>query len=167
MVDLMKKNQNIGMTGAKLVYPNGCLQEAGGILWKDGSAWNYGHMKNPTDPEYCYVKEADYISGAAIMIRASLWNEIGGFDESFAPAYYEDTDLAFEVREKGYEVFLQPASVVVHFEGISNGTDTSAGLKNYQVVNQKKFYEKWKDVLETENFENGTNVYLAKDRRAD
>ena len=61
-------------------------------------------------------------------------------------------------------MFLQPASVVVHFEGISNGTDTSAGLKNYQVVNQKKFYEKWKDVLETENFENGTNVYLAKDR---
>ena len=164
MVDLMKENQNIGMTGAKLVYPNGCLQEAGGILWKDGSAWNYGHMKNPTDPEYCYVKEADYISGAAIMIRASLWNELGGFDESFAPAYYEDTDLAFEVRKKGYKVFLQPASVVVHFEGISNGTDTSAGLKNYQVVNQKKFYEKWKDVLETENFENGTNVYLAKDR---
>ena len=146
------------------MYPNGCLQEAGGILWKDGSAWNYGHMKNPTDPEYCYVKEADYISGAAIMIRASLWNELGGFDESFAPAYYEDTDLAFEVRKKGYKVFLQPASVVVHFEGISNGTDTSAGLKNYQVVNQKKFYEKWKDVLETENFENGTNVYLAKDR---
>lgn len=164
MVDLLKENKNIGMAGAKLVYPNGCLQEAGGILWKDGSAWNYGHMKNPTDPEYCYVKEADYISGAAIMIRASLWNEIGGFDESFAPAYYEDTDLAFEVRKHGYKVFLQPASVVVHFEGISNGTDTSKGLKNYQVVNQKKFYEKWKDVLETENFENGTNVYLAKDR---
>ena len=164
MVKLMDEHSDAGMVGAKLIYPNGCLQEAGGILWKDGSAWNYGHMKNPTDPEYCYVKEADYISGAAIMIRASLWNEIGGFDERFVPAYYEDTDLAFEVRKHGYKVFLQPASVVVHFEGISNGTDIFTGLKNYQVVNQKKFYEKWKDVLETEHFENGTNVYLAKDR---
>lgn len=164
MVDLMEQRPEAGMTGAKLVYPHGCLQEAGGILWKDGSAWNYGHMKNPTDPEFCYVKEADYISGAAIMIRTSLWKEIGGFDTAFAPAYYEDTDLAFEVRKHGYKVYLQPASVVVHFEGVSNGTDTSSGLKNYQIVNQKKFFEKWKAVLEEEHFENGTNVYLAKDR---
>lgn len=164
MVELLEEHPEAGMTGAKLVYPHGCLQEAGGILWKDGSAWNYGHMKNPTEPDFCYVKEADYISGAAIMIRTSLWKEIGGFDTAFAPAYYEDTDLAFEVRKHGYKVLLQPASVVVHFEGVSNGTDTSTGLKNYQVVNQKKFFEKWKAVLEAEHFENGTNVYLAKDR---
>lgn len=164
MVDLMEHHPEVGMTGAKLVYPNGCLQEAGGILWKDGSAWNYGHMKNPTEPDFCYVKETDYISGAAIMIRTSLWKEIGGFDEAFAPAYYEDTDLAFEVRKHGYKVMLQPESIVVHFEGVSNGTDTSTGLKSYQIVNQKKFFEKWKDVLGKYHFENGTNVYLAKDR---
>lgn len=163
MVELFEKKKDVGMVGSKLVYPDGCLQEAGGILWKDGSAWNYGHYKNPTGPEYCYVKEADYISGASIMIRASLWKEIGGFDEEFAPAYYEDTDLAFEVRKHGYKVFLQPASVVVHFEGVSNGTDTSTGLKNYQIVNHDKFYKKWKEVLE-EHFDNGEDVYLAKDR---
>lgn len=164
MVELLEAHPEAGMTGAKLVYPYGCLQEAGGILWKDGSAWNYGHMKNPTEPDFCYVKEADYISGAAIMIRTSLWKEIGGFDTAFAPAYYEDTDLAFEVRKHGYKVLLQPTSVVVHFEGVSNGTDTSAGLKNYQVVNQKKFFEKWKEMLQAEHFDNGINVYLAKDR---
>lgn len=164
LVELMKRYKDAGMAGSKLVYPEGYLQEAGGILWKDGSAWNYGHLKDPEDAEYSYVKEVDYISGAAIMIRASLWKEIGGFDKLFAPAYYEDTDLAFEVRKHGYKVLFQPKSIVVHFEGVSNGNDTLSGLKSYQVVNQKKFYRKWKEVLKREHFANGKDVYLAKDR---
>lgn len=164
LADLMEKDGSIGMTGSKLVYSDGHLQEAGGIFWKDASAWNYGHMRNPEDPEYNYVKEADYISGAAIMIRKSLWEEIGGFDQRFAPAYYEDADLAFEVRKRGYKVVYQPLSVVVHFEGVSNGTDLTAGQKKYQVVNQQKFYDKWKDTLEAEHFPNGEDVFLAKDR---
>lgn len=164
LVDLMESDASIGMTGSKLVYSDGHLQEAGGIFWKDASAWNYGHMQNPEGPEFNYVKEVDYISGASIMIRRSLWEEIGGFDERFAPAYYEDADLAFEVRKHGYKVVYQPLSVVVHFEGISNGTDLTAGQKKYQVTNQQKFYDKWKDTLEAEHFPNGENVFLAKDR---
>ena len=81
------------------------------------------------------------------MIRHNLWKEIGGFDETFVPAYYEDSDLAFEVRKHGYKVVYQPLSVVVHFEGISNGTDLSSGQKAYQVANQSKFYEKWNGEL--------------------
>jgi GT2 family glycosyltransferase/ubiquinone/menaquinone biosynthesis C-methylase UbiE len=164
LIQLMEKDETIGLTGSKLVYANGMLQEAGGIFWNDASAWNYGNKCNPEEPEYNYVKEADYISGASIMIRSSLWKEIGGFDERFAPAYYEDSDLAFEVRKHGYKVVYQPLSVVVHFEGISNGTDTSSGQKQYQIVNRDKFYEKWKDVLEKEHFPNAENVFLAKDR---
>lgn len=164
LVDLIGRDEHIGMVGSKLIYPDGRLQEAGGILWKDASAWNYGHLQDSSMPEYNYVKEVDYISGAAIMIRADLWRELGGFDEQFAPAYCEDSDLAFRVRAAGYRVMFQPKSVVVHFEGISNGTDTSAGQKSYQVTNTRKFYEKWKDVLEKEHNPNGVNPFLARDR---
>lgn len=164
LVTLMEKDDSIGMTGSKLVYPDGRLQEAGGILWKDGSAWNYGNRADSNAPEYNYVKEVDYISGASICVRKALWEEIGGFDEQFAPAYCEDSDLAFEVRRRGYKVLYQPLSVVVHFEGVSNGTDTSSGQKAYQVVNQEKFYEKWKDVLTKEHFPNGENAFQARDR---
>ncbi|HBA48965.1 MAG TPA: glycosyl transferase family 2 [Lachnospiraceae bacterium] len=164
LVRLIESADDIGMVGSKLIYPDGFLQEAGGIVWKDASAWNYGNRRNTEDPEFNYVKEADYISGAAIMIRRSLWEEIGGFDERFVPAYYEDTDLAFEVRKHGYRVMYQPLSRVVHFEGISNGTDVQNGLKHYQQVNFQKFYEKWHDVLEAEHEVNAENVFTAKDR---
>ena len=164
LVELIERDEKIGMVGSKMLYPDGRLQEAGGIVWKDASAWNYGHLQDPGLPEYNYVKEADYISGAAIMIRSDLWKKLGGFDENFAPAYYEDTDLAFQVRQAGYKVMYQPKSVIIHFEGVSNGTDVSAGQKAYQVENQKKFYEKWRAVLEKENDPNGVDVFTAKDR---
>ena len=164
MVRLMRENPDIGMTGSKLVYPDGRLQEAGGILWKDGSAWNYGNGSNPALPEFCYVKECDYISGASIMIRTTLWKQLGGFDERFTPAYCEDSDLAFMVRKAGYKVCCQPLSVVIHYEGLSNGISISEGLKAYQRINQSKFYEKWKNELEKNHKPNGEDVFLARDR---
>ena len=164
LLDLIENDATIGMVGSKLVYPNGQLQEAGGIVFADASGWNYGRLSDPDMPEYNYVKEVDYISGAAIMIRAELWRQIGGFDETFAPAYYEDTDLAFSVRKAGLRVVYQPASVVTHFEGISNGKDVTQGQKAYQEINRKKFYEKWKDILQNEQCLDARDLFLARDR---
>jgi len=164
LVEIMEHDESIGLAGSKLVYPDGRLQEAGGILWKDGSAWNYGRLDHPEKPDYNYVKEVDYISGAAILVRKSLWDKLGGFDESFAPAYFEDADFAFTIRQAGYKTVYQPKSVVVHFEGISNGTDMTGGQKQYQVINAEKFYDKWKHILETGHFTNGEDVFLARDR---
>jgi glycosyltransferase involved in cell wall biosynthesis len=96
------------------------------------------------------------------MIKRDLWERIGGFDELFAPAYCEDSDLAFTVRKMGYRVMYQPQSVVVHFEGVSNGTDTSSGLKKYQIENMAKFREKWAEEL-SRHPENGDDVFHARD----
>ena len=169
MVELMERDSTIGMTGSKLVYPNGQLQEAGGIIWKDASGWNFGNRQNPDVSEFNYVKETDYISGASIMIRTSLWEKIGGFDIRFAPAYCEDSDLAFEVRKHGYKVVYQPLSEVIHFEGYTHGSDTEGGIKGseikeYQKLNGIKFYEKWKSVLDKEHFPNAEELFWARDK---
>ncbi|HET6545118.1 MAG TPA: glycosyltransferase [Rhodanobacteraceae bacterium] len=136
-----------GLVGARLVYPDGRLQEAGGIVFNDGSAWNYGRFGDPDDPAFGFRREADYCSGAAIMLRRDLFERLGGFDARYAPAYYEDTDLAFAVRATGRKVFYEPGATVVHFEGVTAGTDPASGIKRHQAINHEAFLAKWKGAL--------------------
>ncbi|MEM4620337.1 MAG: glycosyltransferase [Desulfurococcaceae archaeon] len=164
LLEIIETQPDVGIVGPKLIFPDGKLQEAGGIIWKDASGWNYGRGDDPEKPEYNYVKEVDYISGACILVRRELWDKIGGFDIRYAPAYFEDCDLAFTVRKMGFKVVYQPKSVVVHHEGISHGKDTSTGIKKYQDLNKYKFFEKWKNVLCEEHLENGKDPFLARDR---
>jgi GT2 family glycosyltransferase len=164
LVAAMDADPRAGIVGPMLLFGNGRLQEAGGIIWDDASGWNFGRTDDPAKPEYNYIKQADYISGACLLIRRSLWEELGGFDQRYVPAYYEDTDLCFAVRAAGYKVLYQPASKIYHFEGISNGTDLNSGVKKHQVANKEKFLEKWTDTLQLENFPNAKQVFLARDR---
>jgi GT2 family glycosyltransferase len=152
-----------GLVGSKLIYPDARLQEAGGVIWEDASGLNYGRDGDAMQPEYCFLRDVDYCSGASIMVPRALFEQIGGFDKQLAPAYYEDTDLAFAVRREGYRVIFQPFSVVIHYEGITSGTDIKQGVKSYQAVNQHKMLAKWRDVLATHGTRAG-DVWLARER---
>jgi GT2 family glycosyltransferase/glycosyltransferase involved in cell wall biosynthesis len=164
LVGTFAQRADCGLAGAKLVYPDGRLQEAGGIVFSDGSGWNYGRFGDPRDGAHEYLREVDYCSGAAIILRRELFARLGGFDPHYAPAYYEDTDLAFKVRAAGLKVYYQPAATVVHFEGVSSGTDTTSGTKRFQPINQVKFVERWKDALARQPAP-GTPIAIAREHR--
>lgn len=157
LVSRAQSNPKIGAVGAKLLNEDGTVQEAGGVIFSDGSGWNYGRGWSATDTRIQYARPVDYCSGAALMVRRDLLQKLKGFDTLFVPAYYEDTDLCFQIRKNGYQVWYEPNSVIIHYEGISHGKDISTGIKAVQEQNRIKFLAKWNNVLAT-NFPNNSSL---------
>jgi GT2 family glycosyltransferase len=152
MVALMRARADAGAVGCKLLFPDGRLQEAGAIVWDNATGLTYGRGDDPDKPAYNYVREVDYASGAALLVRADLFARLGGFDEMFAPAYCEDSDLGFSIRQAGLKVLYQPRSQVVHFEGVTNGTGLTQGIKRFNEVNQPKLRAKWSHYLAAQHY---------------
>lgn len=167
LLTIFADHPDAGIAGAKLIGPDGRLQEAGGIVWDDASGWNVGRGQNPDAGPFNYRREADYCSGACILLRREVFLGVGGFDEQFAPAYYEDTDLSFRLRARGLKTWYQPRSEVVHLEGATNGRDLRRGVKSYQAINQGKFLRAWGPELTRHHFPNGRHVLRARDRARD
>lgn len=164
LLSAIEEDETVGAVGSKLIYPDGRLQEAGGIIWQDASGWNYGRFNSPDEPEYNYVREVDYCSGASLLVRKELFQSLGGFSETFVPAYYEDTDVCFSIRKLGYKVLYQPKSEIIHYEGVTSGTSIESGVKKYQEVNREKFRFKWQNELSQHFVSSGENADRAARR---
>jgi GT2 family glycosyltransferase len=145
LVNVFDSIPKVGMAGPKFLFPNGNLQEAGSIIKKDGKSKWIGTNDNPDKPQYNIIREVDYCSGACLLIKKELFDDLNRFDESYSPGYYEESDLAMRIRKKGLKVIYQPASVVIHHFAVSANNE-KARIEQLE-KNQEIFTKKWKSEL--------------------
>ncbi len=142
--DCAYSDPKIGIVGAKLLYPDGRLQEAGGEIFQDGSGRNIGKYGDPNRYIYNIRRDVDYCSGACLFIKRKVLDEIGYLDEIFSPAYWEDTDLCFRARKHGWRVVYEPDAEVIHIEGATSGLPAHNSLsRKLQERNKPKFMARW------------------------
>lgn len=127
----------IGAIAGRLVLPDGRLQEAGSIVWADGSSLGYGRGLAEDAGEAMFRRDVDYGSGAFLLTPRRLWEELGGFDAAYAPAYYEDTDYCMRLREAGYRVVYEPAAAADHFE---YGSEAAQGEAVAQILRRRAVF---------------------------
>ena len=109
--------REVGAVGAKLVYPSGAIQHAGMVI---GIMEGAGHLhRNTFGSQYWnwlpFTRNVSAVTGACLAIRSGVFEELGGFDESF-PVNYNDVDLCLRARQAGYEVIVEPAATLRHYE---------------------------------------------------
>jgi O-antigen biosynthesis protein len=112
----LSSDTQIGAVGGKVIRTHGRLQEAGNIIWRDGTTHGYLRNASPGAPEANFVRDVDYCSGAFLLVRTDLLRKLGGFAEEFAPAYYEDADLCARISDVGFRVVYDPSIVIQHHE---------------------------------------------------
>lgn len=135
-VQVFEQGDKIGAVGGKILLLDGSLQEAGSIVWNDGSCLGYGRCDSPEKPQYMFQRNVDYCSGAFLMVPLALFDQLGGFDTVFVPAYYEETDFCLRLNENGYKVVYEPSINILHYEfGSSQGDDAT----DLQKRNRKAF----------------------------
>lgn len=146
LVSAFSRVTRVGICGSKLIYPSGHLQEAGSNLKKNGTVELVGLDDDPEKPCYNFLREVDHCSAASLLVEKGLFERLGGFDEAYAPAYFEDADLSMRVRGIGKRVVYQPSSVVVHHLSVT--TNQVDGDKARQIErNRKTYLKRWTSEL--------------------
>ena len=144
-IKTIKSEEDIGAVGGKIILLDGTLQEAGSIIWQDASCAGYGRGDSPFAPEYMFQRDVDYSSGAFLLTPKDLFFKLGGFDQSYYPAYYEETDYCFRLKQIGKRVVYDPNAVILHFEFASSQSSKQA--IRLQIKNQENFLQKHSSFL--------------------
>ncbi len=137
-VATLESHSDIGAVGARLIRPDGLLQEAGGIIWNDGSTAAYGRGESPSDMQYLFQRTVDYCSGAFLLTSRRVFTEVGMFNERYIPAYYEDADYCLELEARGLRTVYEPRATVLHAESSSSDPTSASSL---QIQNRRTFRE--------------------------
>lgn len=139
----LESSPGIGAVGARIVLPDGKLQEGGSMIFSNGWCLGYGRGRAATDGEFMFRRDVDYCSGAFLLTRRALWDELGGFDERYVPCYYEETDYCVRLWKAGYRVVYEPDAVIVHYEFGSSSIQQGVS----QAPNLQKFVSRHADWL--------------------
>jgi GT2 family glycosyltransferase len=156
--------ETIGAVGGKIIRTNGALQEAGCIVWRDGSTEGYLRDADPNIPEANFVREVDFCSGVCIAVKTEVLKQLGGFDPEFKPAYFEETDLCIRIQQAGYKIIYDPAVSIIHQE-YSSGDSAIATVMMAQ--NSPKFRRKHQQYLRTRYPRNADLLVQARSPRGD
>jgi GT2 family glycosyltransferase len=135
----------IGAVGARIVSRDGTLEEAGSVLWRDGWATHVGAGLPPDSDAFRDPRDVDYASANGLLVTRKAWDTVGGFDERFYPAYFEDVDLCLALAEHGFRVRYEPQAKIVHQGSQSS---TTAYRRFLLTRNQGRLVEKWGQTLE-------------------
>jgi hypothetical protein len=145
LIRAARSDPSIGAVGSRILSVDGSLQEAGSVIWSNGSASHVGKGRPGDSGEYLEPRWVDYASANGLLVVRSAWDEVGGFDERYFPAYFEDVDLSLGLAARGYGTRYEPSAVLVHRESQS----TSPVFKEFLLTqNRRRLVEKWGEVLE-------------------
>lgn len=161
-VETLNSSEDVGGVGGKVILPDGTLQEAGSIIWRDGSCSGYGRGDSPFAPAYMFRRDVDYCSGVFLLMRRALFLEENGFDEAYAPAYYEETDYCVRLWKRGLRVVYDPRVAVLHYEFASSASDQDA--IDLQARNRSVFLRKHEGWLQSQQENTPGNVARARTR---
>ena len=142
LVSTADANPQAAAVGSLVLFPDGRIQEAGSVIWADGSTMPVGRNLPGNSLEWHFVRQVDYVSACSLLVTRRAWDQVGGFDVDYHPAYYEDVDLCLALRESGYQVLLEPRSRVWHHESASSDGLAKAFLFKR---NQDRLQRKWAD----------------------
>jgi GT2 family glycosyltransferase len=144
LLHTLERDPSVAAVGGAILSADGTLQEAGSVLWRDGWAAHVGAGLPSDSAEYHYVRYADYISANGLLVHRRAWDAVGGFDERYFPAYYEDVDLCLALWHRGYRVAYEPRAQLRHLESQS----TSTSFRGYLLIrNRAQLVEKWSELL--------------------